>query len=140
MITEEEDFILDEDDPYNIRVHELIENYFEILSITIEKIGNYLHAKFCEAKHLTREDSAFIEAELCKVIHPTIADMIDNLDENQAETFISSLDKIYGLMGCVQKNSRCEKRSIVLKLIELTKASQAYRIFNNFLRKHTNKK
>ena len=138
-ILEEKDFILAEDDPNMKRLYELIDNYFKALCDLIEKIGNCLHAKFCEVAHLNKHDSDFVETLLCKVVHPGIADMIDGMEEKESEILISSLEEIYSLMSCVQKNSRCEKRSIILQLIKLTKASRAYKNFNCYLISHNKK-
>jgi len=137
--SEEEPSFLEEDDPFIERLYVLIDDYFESMGNIFKKIGYCLHAKFCEAKHLNAKDSVFIEARLCRVIHPAIADIIDSLSEKDFEIFISSLEEIYNLMDCVQKNSHCEKRSIILNLLKFLKASGAMQNFNNFLRKHKKK-
>lgn len=139
QLAEEEDFVIDEDDPYMPRLSGLADAYFEALSNSVGKIGDCWHTKFCEIEALSKNDSALIEAELCKIVHPAIAEVVDSLGEAKSEALVSSLEGIYNLMGCTQSNSRCEKRSIVLKLIEFTKVSQAYIIFKNFLRKHYKK-
>jgi hypothetical protein len=137
---EEKDLAVKEDDPFVPKIEKLIVDYRSAITDFLDMLVDIFYKEFSKIKNLSESDSVFIQTRLAKIIHPAIADMVDTLEVGKAEFLLATLEEMLSLTRCATERLPCDKKSVLLKLITVTKTSRAFNNFRDFLIKHYDKK